>query len=337
MRAPSSREISLSPGKGLHLRDLDLWLDPRRPQPLAFISHAHADHVARHQQALCSPQTAHLLQCRYRHHREQMVIQEFFMPQNWGKFIVTLLPAGHITGSAMIHVVDQDTNASLLYTGDYKLRKSRTAETASWLPADTLIMESTFGLPKYVLPPADEIEQQIVDFARETFELGKTPLLLGYSLGKAQEIAAILAAHELPFVCAATVATMNEACRQAGLAISSSPPLTSQIAAGVCVISPPQCLKQARFQNKKLFRSTMMTGWALDPSARYRYRSDAAFPLSDHADFPDLLRTVEIVQPKIIRTVHGSTRELAATLRLKGYEAWSHYGDDQLDFAFESM
>jgi DNA ligase-1 len=72
----------------------------------------------------------------------------------------------------------------------------------------------------------------------------------------------------------------------------------------------------------------------MDPSAKYRYRSSTAIPLSDHADFPDLLRLVDLVKPKKIFTLHGSTRELAATLRARGHEAWSIYGDDQLELSF---
>lgn len=332
---PAQPEVNLSPVKGLHLTDLDLWLDPHRAKPLAFISHAHSDHVARHQQILCSPVTAHLLQRRYNIKRERMILQEYGNPQPWGKFLITLLPAGHIAGSAMIHVRDQENNASLLYTGDYKLRPSRAAETATWLPADTLIMESTFGLPKYVLPPSAEIEQQITDFVRETLDLGKTPLLLGYSLGKAQEIAAILAAHDLPFVSSDTVATMTEACREVGFSLPATQLLDSEIPPGFSLIAPPPFHSKLSPAQRTKYRSAVMTGWALDPSARFRYRTDAAIPLSDHADYPDLLRTAELVQPQKILTVHGSTRELAARLRLQGFHAWSIYGNDQLELRFD--
>jgi len=37
----------------------------------------------------------------------------------------------------------------------------------------------------------------------------------------------------------------------------------------------------------------MISGWADDPNAIYRYQVDAAFALSDHADYNDLLRYVE--------------------------------------------
>ncbi len=73
------------------------------------------------------------------------------------------------------------------------------------------------------------------------------------------------------------------------------------------------------------------TGWATDSSAIYRYSCDAVFPLSDHADFADLLRFVEMVQPKRVLTVHGYVEEFARTLRERGVEAWALGVDNQMD------
>ena len=51
-------------------------------------------------------------------------------------------------------------------------------------------------------------------------------------------------------------------------------------------------------------RVAVLTGWALDPGARFRYQCDAAFPLTDHADYPDFVRYVELVQPE--RVLHSA-------------------------------
>lgn len=321
----------IHPRHGLHLPALDLWLDAPRAKSFSFISHAHSDHVARHQRILCSPVTAHLLQRRYRIARDRLTIQHFHEPITWNDHCITLLPAGHIPGSAMLHVRSLCSQASLLYTGDYKLRPSRAAEPASWLQADTLIMESTFGLPHYVLPPAADIEKSILRFIHNAIADHATPVLLGYSLGKAQEIAAILAAHHLPFVSSKTVCEMTQACREAGCTLPEPQLWEGKIPLGTTLIAPPQILKQPEFFSIPHRRSCMMTGWALNASAKFRYGTDDAIPLSDHADFPDLLETAALVQPKKIITIHGSTRELASTLRQRGYNAWSHFGNDQLD------
>lgn len=321
----------INPKLGLHLPALDLWLDAPRAKPFSFISHAHSDHMARHQKIICSPVTAHLLQRRYHIARDRLLIQPFHEPFHYMGHDITLLPAGHIPGSAMLHVRHLSNQASLLYTGDFKLRPSRAAEPAAWLPADTLIMESTFGLPHYVLPPAAEIEQSILRFIHESIAEHATPILLGYSLGKAQEIAAILAAHNLPFVSSKTVYEMTHACREAGCTLPDPMLWDGKIPLGTTLIAPPQILKQPEFFHISNPRTCMMTGWAINPSAKFRYGTHAAIPLSDHADYPDLLQTAAIVKPKKIITIHGSTRELASSLRNIGFNAWSHYGNDQLD------
>ena len=79
-------------------------------------------------------------------------------------------------------------------------------------------------------------------------------------------------------------------------------------------------------------RTAVITGWAMDPGAIYRYQCDAAFPLSDHADFPDLLRFVEAVQPQRVLTLHGFAQDFARTLRERGIEAWAIGEDNQLEF-----
>ena len=77
----------------------------------------------------------------------------------------------------------------------------------------------------------------------------------------------------------------------------------------------------------------MISGWAVDPNAIYRYQVDAAFPLSDHADYTDLLRYVELVQPQRVLTLHGFAAEFARDLRERGVEAWALSEENQLELA----
>ena len=64
---------------------------------------------------------------------------------------------------------------------------------------------------------------------------------------------------------------------------------------------------------------------------RYRFKCDALFPLSDHADYEDLLRYVEQVSPRIVYTLHGYAEEFARDLRARGMEAWSLISNNQLE------
>src|SRR6185503_9732060 len=69
----------------------------------------------------------------------------------------------------------------------------------------------------------------------------------------------------------------------------------------------------------------------------YRYQVDAAFPLSDHADYPDLLRYVELVQPKRVLTLHGFAAEFARDLRERGMDAWALSEENQLELTLNTF
>ncbi|GAA5482330.1 ATP-dependent DNA ligase [Haloferula sargassicola] len=317
---------------GLHLTEPDLWLDPHRPKPFAFVSHAHADHFARHERCLCSEATATLLRARYRVAESRIQAVPFHSPIEHAGHRLLLLPAGHIRGSAMLHITRLADGKSLLYTGDFKTRHGRTAEPAAFRHADTLILETTFALPKYVFPPPLEVEAAVLRFVHGCLDGGEIPILLGYSLGKAQEALALLHEHGIPAVLHAKVAEMTQACRDSGLTNLPEPILLEKtVPPGHAVIAPPNAVRSTVLRRLKNARTAMLSGWAMTPGAAYRYRVDEAIPLSDHADHPGLMECIQRVQPKRVLTVHGYCREFAAELRQRGLDAWSASGKDQLE------
>lgn len=328
---PAPPLITYTTRPALQLPDLGLFLDPHWGQPFAFISHAHADHFARHDHVICSEATGHLLTRRFGLPEKKIQTLAFREPLSCQGHTIRLLPAGHIYGSAMIHITRESDGVSLLYTGDYKLRDSLTSEPTELLPADTLIMETTFGLPHYHFPPREKIVEEILHFVRSGFDDGEQPVLLGYSLGKAQEALAILHEAGIPAVAHRTVHEMSVACHEAGLTIPPPPRYEKVVPPGHVLVAPPNAVRSKQLRAIKNRRVAMLSGWALNASARYRYQTDAAFPLSDHADYPELLETVRRVNPRQVLTLHGSTREFAADLRREGFEAWSIYGDDQIE------
>jgi len=102
-------------------------------------------------------------------------------------------------------------------------------------------------------------------------------------------------------------------------------------AKGHVIVFPPNAAKSADLEKIGARRTAILTGWAIDSSAKYRSRCDEAFPLSDHADYDELLCYVELVQPKRVLTVHGFAAEFAADLRRRGIEAWALAQENQLE------
>lgn len=260
----------------------------------------------------------------------------FHVPVIQNGYRLRLLPAGHIAGSAMLHVTRISDNASLLYTGDFKTRRSRTAEAVNFLTADTLVIETTFGLPGYEFPNQMEVDAEILRFIDDCFSDGETPVLLGYSLGKAQEALALLEEHGIPALLHPSVVAMTRACRDAGVPGLPEPvEFDGHAPPGHVIIAPPNSVRTALFKGLKAKRTAMLSGWALQPGAKYRYRVDAMVPFSDHADHPGLLECIQRVRPRRVLTVHGFEREFAAELRARGIDAWSAAGGDQLELSIQ--
>lgn len=335
--SPDPIRLQLEQGDAL-VPGLDLWLDPHRPRGFAFVSHAHSDHFAAHGRILCSEGTRHLIESRYRSAGGTEFVSEpfgkrFAVGCGW---TAEFLPAGHIPGSAMLWLRRDEDGATLLHTGDFKTRAAPGAETNQPRQADTLIMETTFGLPKYRFPPSAEVRARIVKWAREAIEENEIPILMAYSLGKAQEL--LLSIHELApelsFQVHDSVLRMNEAV--AGLGFQFPPcerfdPKENSPAGKVIILPPSAGRGLAVRKLRKSVRLSMVSGWGMDPGAKFRYQCDEVFPLSDHADYDDLLAFVEAVSPTWVHTIHGFAAEFATDLRRKGYEAWPLAVETQME------
>ena len=314
---------------GVYLPAHDLWLDPWEPKRFAFVSHAHSDHIAPHQEMILSERTARLMQTRMPGTRIEHVLP-FGESRCVRDVDLMLLPAGHIFGSAQLLV--NNGNEALLYTGDFKLRRGKSAEAAEWREADTLIMETTFGLPRYLFPPTEKVIGEIVAFCRETIDDGAVPVLLGYSLGKAQEILCSLDGAGLTPMLHGSVFQMTRIYEQFGQSFCKYVRYNKNNVAGKVLICPPSAGHSPMVDNIPRKRVAMISGWAVEPGAIYRYQVDAAFPLSDHADYSDLIRYVELVKPKRVLTLHGFAAEFARDLRERGIEAWALSDENQMEF-----
>ena len=315
--------------RGVYLPAHDLWLDPWDAKRFAFVSHAHSDHIAPHEEVILSERTARLMQARMPGTRTEHALP-FGKQRRVHDIDLLLLPAGHIFGSAQLFLVHNDE--TLLYSGDFKLRRGKSAEPAEWRLADTLIMETTFGLPRYQFPPTEKVIEQIVAFARDAIDDGAVPVLLGYSLGKAQEILCSLDGAGLTPMLHGSVFQMTRIYERFGQSFCKYVRYNANQVAGKVLICPPSANRSRMLERIPRKRVAMISGWAVDPNAVYRYQVDAAFPLSDHADYDDLLRYVDLVQPKRVLTLHGFAAEFARDLRDRGVEAWALSDENQLEF-----
>ncbi|HTE17266.1 MAG TPA: MBL fold metallo-hydrolase [Armatimonadota bacterium] len=300
---------------GIHLPGPGLWLDPHAPQSMAVVSHAHADHVQRHDDVVASVPTAAMMRlrgvtrCRFR-------TLPYGRPLDLDGARVTLYPAGHILGSAQVLVEWEGTR--LLYSGDFKLRPCRSAEAVEVPRADVVIMETTFGRPRYRFPETAAVVEQIRHFCSSALEDGCAPVLFCYSLGKGQEVLACLEGLEHPIYLHSAHWDMASLYKDFGVSL---PPFRKyqpgQHLDGV-LLCASGCRKAQWYSGLKKTRTAYISGWAVDSGASWRFKTDAAFPLSDHADYDDLLEYVERTGAHSIYTVHGFADEFAGDLRKRG-------------------
>ena len=310
---------------GLKLTAIDLAIDFRRRQPRGFISHAHADHMARHETAFCTPETAALYQHRL---GERHVIQwPYREPFDWGDTRLKTFPAGHVLGSAML--LAEADGRRLLYTGDFKLRQSSTAERANPPAADILVMESTFGKPQYRLPPREKTIERLLQLIEESFQHDRTPVIYAYALGKAQEVTKILTENQVDVAQHPGIFAVSKIYQQCHCDLGPIKCFDGRIENRCVLIVPPQGQK-SRYVNLPARHTTIsVTGWAMDRGARFRYGVDHALPLSDHADFDELVECVERVDPQVVYCTHGPV-EFVEHLRDLGHNAHPLGRDSQL-------
>src|SRR5687768_4612640 len=324
----------------LKIRATALYLDSRSPRPRCFVSHAHSDHIGLHEHAIATPATAALAEHRIGltavqaiDYRTPVALDDDCGP---GVGVATLLPAGHVFGSAMLHLARPE--GSLLYTGDFKLRESLTVEKAEPMPAEHLVMESTYGQPHFRFPPWRDVAAQLCDLVEQALRAGRQPIVMGYSLGKAQEITRILTDAGFPVTLHGAAFALNEIHGRLGVKLGSYRRYASEDFHGPAAIdlrcrgvlvAPPYVARTPFVMRFKNPMRVIMTGWALLKGAQYRYGVDHALPLSDHADFDELLELVDRVRPKKVYTHHGY-REFADVLKHRGIDACLACPDPQL-------
>ncbi len=291
--------------------------DADRPSgDVNVLTHAHGDHLFREAPAelVCSELTADLARAR----REDAVFSVSSHPA------VDLLPSGHVAGSTAALVTDETTGERLLYTGDVSTRDRGYLEGFDPVPADALVVETTYGKPEYVFPDQAALETEIVDWLDDT---DAPVLLFGYSLGRAQKLQGLVGRSERSrlFVTRA-VARINRVVEDHLDVEFGAERYTEdvELGAGDALVLPAQTNNLSFVDH--IARNTGavkagFSGWAIEESFRYRGGYDETFVLSDHCDFRELNELVRAVDPDVVYTHHGFADEFATHLTGEGYEA----------------
>jgi Cft2 family RNA processing exonuclease len=311
-------------GQAIYVPAADLYLDASRKKPYGFISHAHSDHLARHQTVVCTPETAQLLKMKLK--QTNYLPLPYAQSYSLHQAVLTLFPAGHILGSAQILI--ETAEGTVLYSGDFRLSESRTAQKITVCRADVLIMESTFGLPHYLFPPRQSVEEELLDLLQKNLAAQITPVVFAYSLGKGQEALHLLGNSGLPVAVHERILGYARVYQKFGLDFGKFEKFRKEAWQGKILLMPIQARYERFFSALENKFTIYLSGWGMDPQAARRFRVDRVLPYSDHADYRELIEFAQRVNPKVVYCTHGF-EQFITTLRSHGIDARSLQSAEQ--------
>lgn len=308
---------------GLYCPQGDFHIDPWRPVDRAVLTHAHADHCRWGSRTyLVSESGAGIFRARLGASADISTVK-YGEAREINGVRVSLHPAGHILGSAQVRIEDRGQVA--VVAGDYKLQADSTAAPFEPQRCDLFVTESTFGLPIYRWQPTQQIYDDINNWWRTNRDEGKTSLIFGYALGKAQRILAGLDPTIGPIYLHGAVARLTNEYRAAGVPLPpakyASEAEKGTKFAGSIVIAPPSAHGSAWARKFAPSSSAFASGWMTIRGTRRRRAVDRGFVLSDHADWPDLLSAISATGASRVWVTHGYIAVLVRHLRSIGIDA----------------
>jgi putative mRNA 3-end processing factor len=307
--------------EGLYCAPGDFFIDPVRPVARAVITHGHADHArAGHGAVLATRETLDIMAERY-----GAGFAETAQAAAYGEVVardaveVTLVPAGHVLGSAQAVVRWQ--GLTMVVSGDYKRRRDPTCPPFEPVPCDVFISEATFGLPVFRHPPdADEIARLL----RSVAQFPERSHIVGaYALGKAQRIIRLLreAGWDRTIYVHGALERLNALYERHGIALGPLAPATTAKKAdfaGAIIIAPPSTLQDRWSRRFPDPVPAFASGW-MQIRARAKQRGvELPLVISDHADWDELTATVDELRPGELWITHGREEALAR---------WAHLHD----------
>jgi len=307
-------------GAGLYCVPGGFHVDPSRAVERAVITHGHSDHARPgHGAVLATAETIAVIKARLGPDAARS-----FQPLPYGETLdlggvrMRLAPAGHVLGSAQ--VVIEHGGGRAVISGDYKRRPDPTAAPFELVPCDLFVTEATFALPVFRHEPDTREIGKLLASLRAFPE--RTHLVGAYGLGKTQRLIALLrrAGYDRPIWLHGAHAAMCEVYRSLGVDLGPLA-LVSDAGtrlAGEIVLCPPSALEDRWTRRLTEPLTAFASGW-MRVRARARQRGvELPLVISDHADWPELVATIEETGAEEIWVTHGREDALVHQIGLMG-------------------
>ena len=323
--------------EGLYCPQGDFYIDPWRPVPRAVITHGHGDH-ARSGMGEYHVVDAGLPILRWRLGDQTYRVSRYGEPFELGSARISFHPAGHVLGSSQVRI--EHEGQVWVVSGDYKRQPDPTCLPFEVVPCDVFITEATFAWPVYRWPDTAAVAADIVAWRDHCAARGETAVLLCYALGKAQRLLAELARlTDRPALVHGAIAAGVRVYRESGVPMLETRTLAETESrargsdhAGELVLAPPSAAGSPWMRRFRKVQVGFASGWMRIRGNRRRRNYDRGFVVSDHADWPALLRTVRETGARRIIATHGNTDIILRVLAEQGVAAEAFrtdYGDEE--------
>lgn len=307
--------------KGIYCAQADVYLDPWKPVDKAIISHGHADHSRwGHKQYITHHSNVPIIKHRLgdiqvtgKEWNETFVI-------NSVKF--SLHPAGHIIGSSQIRV--EYKGEVWVFSGDYKTEDDGVAVPYEPIKCHSFITECTFGLPAFKWLPQEQVMNDINTWWQQNREDGRTSILFGYSLGKAQRLLKYLDPSIGKIYTHGAIENMTEVIRPMmdfPETIRITKDTKKEEFKGNIVLAPPSAQGTTWIRKMVPYVTASASGWMAFRGARRRKAIDKGFVLSDHCDWQGLLTSIKATGCEKVICTHGYSDIFSKYLTEQGYDA----------------
>ena len=302
--------------EGLYCEKGEFFIDPWRPVNQALITHGHSDHArpgSTHYVATTA--SVPILRQRLGPHTQVQGV-EYGIPMKFGQTWVSFHPAGHVLGSAQIRV--EYRGEVWVVSGDYKRGADPSCTPFEVVPCHTFITEATFGLPIYRWQSGAATAAEIYRWWQADQE--RPAVVFCYAFGKAQRLLSELGRlSDRPIYLHGAIDSLTQLYRAQGVAMAPTQ-VTSAMPTGYdyrgdLVLAPPSAYRSSWMRRFKQPRTAFASGWMAVRGARRRQGYERGFVLSDHADWPGLIQTVQDTGAERVYVTHGQADVLSRYLR----------------------
>ena len=315
--------------KGLYCSKGGFYIDPWRAVDKALITHAHSDHAKPGtKNYLAVDKSENLLRLRLGKKINIQIVKNGEI-LNINGIKISFHPAGHILGSAQIRL--ESDNQVVVVSGDYKTGEDYTCQQFEPVRCNTFITESTFGLPVYRWSHQKVIFEEINYWWKQNIKEGKTSILLGYSLGKAQRLISGLDIHIGPIITHSSIENINDCYRESGINLSGTTCIEKindkNIFKEAIIILPPSVNNSLLIEKFENASRAFASGWMQVKRTRKWRSVDKGFVLSDHADWDGLINTIKETGAENIYVMHGYVSPFVRWLNENGWNAFPLKGE----------